>query len=135
MVKGTKYENVDQNSSTNELHGTLLIENRIGVIHDHYMTFYLDMDIDGIDNSFVQAKMARQTVTNGPTPRKSFWKAEKHIAQTEKDAQIKLSIYQPYEFHVINPSKKENIVNLVGYKLIHGAVAASLLDHENPPYL
>ena len=53
MVKGTKYENVDQNRSTNELHGNLLAENRIGVIHDHYMTFYMDMDIYGIDNSFV----------------------------------------------------------------------------------
>ena len=97
------------------------------------MTFYLDMDIDGIDNSFVQAKMARQTVKNGPTPRKSFWKAEKHIAQTEKDAQIKLSLYQPSEFHVINPSKKTNIGNTVGYKLVPRATAAIFLDHDDPP--
>jgi len=135
MIKGTKYENVDQISSTDELHGTLLAENIIGVSHDHYITFYLDMDIDGKDNSFVQVEMAKQTVKNGPTPRKSFWKAEKHIAQTEKDAQIKLSLYQPAEFHVINPSRKTNIGNPVGYKLVPGATAASLLDHDDPPQL
>jgi len=135
MIKGTKYENVDQINSTDELHGTLLAENSIGVSHDHYITFYLDMDIDGTDNSFVQVEMAKQTVKNGPTPRKSFWKAEKHTAQTEKDAQIKLSLYQPAEFHVINPSRKTNIGNPVGYKLVPGATAASLLDHDDPPQL
>ena len=85
MIKGTKYENVNQIRSEDEIHGTLLAQNTIGVI-------YLDMDVDGTDNSFVQVKMAKQTVKNGQTPRKRFWKAERHIAKTEKDAQIKLSI-------------------------------------------
>ena len=53
MIKGTKYENVNQIKSEDEIHGTLLAQNTIGVIHDHYVTFYLDMDVDGIDNSFV----------------------------------------------------------------------------------
>nr|ACN40397.1 unknown [Picea sitchensis] len=135
MIKGTKYQNVDQISPEDDLHGTLLAENIIGVIHDHYITFYLDMDIDGTDNSFVQVKMAKQTVKNGQTPRKSFWKAERHIAQTEKDAQIKLSLIQPSEFHVINPSKKTKIGNPVGYKVVPGGTAASLLDQKDPPQL
>lgn len=133
MIKGTKYENVNQIRSEDEIHGTLLAQNTIGVIHDHYITFYLDMDVDGTDNSFVQVKMAKQTVKNGPTPRKSFWKAERHVAKTEKDAQIKLSLYQPSEFHVINPSKKTKIGNPVGYKVVPGGTAASLLDHSDPP--
>lgn len=91
---------------------------------------WMDMDVDGTDNSFVQVKMAKQTVKNGQTPRKSFWKAERHIAKTEKDAQIKLSLYQPSEFHVINPSKKTKIGNPVGYKVVPGVTAASLLDHN-----
>ncbi|KAH9311252.1 hypothetical protein KI387_026287, partial [Taxus chinensis] len=135
MVKGTKYENINQMNSNVELHGTLLAKNTIGVIHDHYLTFYLDMDIDGTDNSFVQVKMARQTVKNGPTLRKSFWTAERHIAKTEKDAQIKLKLYHPSEFHMINPSRKTKIGNPVGYKVVPGGTAASLLDHNDPPQL
>lgn len=135
MVKGTKYENVDQIDSNAELHGTLLAENVIGVIHDHYVTFHLDMDIDGTENSFVQVKMVKKTVENGPTPRKSFWTGERHIAQTEKDAQIQLSLYNPSEFHMINPSKKTKVGNPVGYKVVPGGTAASLLDHNDPPQL
>jgi len=92
MIKGTKYENVNQIRSEDEIHGTFLAHNTIGVIHDHYVSFYLDMDVDGTDNSFVQVKMAKQTVKNGKTPRNFFWKAERHIAKTKKDAQIKLRI-------------------------------------------
>eukprot|EP01018_Ginkgo_biloba_P016158 Gb_15269 [translate_table: standard] len=133
MIKGTTYDNADQINSKEEVYGTLLAENVIGVIHDHYITFYLDMDIDGTDNSFVKVKMAKQTVQDGQTPRKSFWKAERHIAQTEKDAQIKLSMYEPSEFHMINPLKKTKVGNPVGYKVVPGATAASLLDHNDPP--
>eukprot|EP01018_Ginkgo_biloba_P001321 Gb_37937 [translate_table: standard] len=102
------------------------------VIHNHFVTFYLDMDVDGIDNSLVQVKMAKQTMQDGPTPRKSHLKAEKHIAQIEKDAQRKLSIYDPSKFHIINPSKKKKVGNSVGYKVVPGATVASLLDHNHP---
>ena len=53
MVKGTNYKNVNQISSKVDAHGTMLAKNIIGVIHEHFLTFYLDMDIDGRDNSFV----------------------------------------------------------------------------------
>ncbi|XP_057851986.2 amine oxidase [copper-containing] gamma 1 [Cryptomeria japonica] len=135
MVKATNYKNVNQMSSKVDVHGTLLAENTIGVIHDHFLTFYLDMDIDGTDNSFVQVKMAKQTVKHGPTPRQSFWTAERHIAKTEKDAQIKLNLYHPSEFHMINPSRKTKIGNPVGYKIVSAGTAASLLDQNDPPQL
>jgi len=74
MIKATKYKNVDQINSEDDIHGTLLAKNINGVTHDHYITFYLDMDIDGANNSFVQIKMAKQTVKNGQTPRFFFRK-------------------------------------------------------------
>jgi primary-amine oxidase len=55
------------------------------------------------------------------------------VAKTEKDAQIKLKLYDPSEFHVVNPLKKTRVGNPVGYKLVPGATAASLLDHDDPP--
>ncbi|XP_031490374.1 amine oxidase [copper-containing] gamma 1-like isoform X1 [Nymphaea colorata] len=136
MAKGTEYTSVDQAyQARNEehLYGTMLSENLIGVIHDHYVTFYLDMDVDGPDNSFVKVKMVRQDTRPGESPRTSFLKAVREVAQTEKDAQVKLSLYQPYEFHVVNPSKKTRVGNPVGYKVVPAATAASLLDGSDPP--
>ncbi|KAL9242879.1 hypothetical protein vseg_016837 [Gypsophila vaccaria] len=133
MVKGTPYMTMNQVPNQDDMHGTLLSENVIGVIHDHYITFYLDMDIDDSDNSFVKVNLKRQDTSPGESPRKSYLKAVRSVAKTEKDAQIKLKLYDPYEFHVINPNKKTRVGNPVGYKVVPAGTAASLLDPEDPP--
>ncbi|KAE8728040.1 Primary amine oxidase [Hibiscus syriacus] len=131
MVKGSEYDNMNQVEEN--LFGTLLSENVIGVIHDHFITFYLDMDIDGSDNSFVQLNIKRQDTSPGESPRKSYLKVVRNVAKTEKDAQIQLKLYEPSEFHVINPTKKTRVGNPVGYKVVPAGTAASLLDHDDPP--
>ncbi|CAF1917218.1 unnamed protein product [Brassica oleracea] len=138
MVKGTSYQNKnqvnkDKEGNEEELHGTLLAENIIGVIHDHYVTFYLDLDVDGPDNSFLKVNLKRQMTEPGESPRKSYMKAVKNIVKTEKDAQIKLSLYDPSEFHVVNSAKTTRVGNPTGYKIVPRATAASLLDHDDPP--
>ncbi|KAL2902029.1 Primary amine oxidase [Bienertia sinuspersici] len=132
MVKATPYLNTNQVSSEEELYGTLMSENVVGVIHDHYITFYLDMDVDGSDNSFVKLNLQRQQTSPDESPRTSYLKATRTVAKTEKDAQIKLKLYDPSEFHVINPNKKTRIGNPVGYKVVPAGTAASLLDLNDP---
>ncbi|KNA23701.1 hypothetical protein SOVF_022440 [Spinacia oleracea] len=133
MVKATPYTNTNQVPNHDDLYGTLLSENVIGVIHDHFITFYLDMDVDGSDNSFVKVNLKRQQTSPGESPRTSYLKATRSTAKTEKDAQIKLKLYDPSEFHVINPNKKTRVGNPVGYKVVPAGTAASLLDLEDPP--
>lgn len=133
MVKGTSYANMNQIPNQENLYGTLLSENVIGVIHDHYITFYLDMDVDGSDNSFVKVNIQRQDTSPGQSPRRSYLKATRNVAKTEKDAQIQLKLYDPAEFHVINPNKVTRVGNPVGYKVVPAGTAASLLDRNDPP--
>ncbi|GFZ06965.1 copper amine oxidase family protein [Actinidia rufa] len=40
----------------------------------------------------------------------------------------KLKLYDPSEFHVVNPSKKTRVGNPVGYKVVPGGTAVGLLD-------
>ncbi|KAK6783184.1 hypothetical protein RDI58_020981 [Solanum bulbocastanum] len=134
MVKGSPYVNMNQVNQNEYLYGTLLSENIIGVIHDHYVTFHLDMDIDGpSNNSFVKVNLQKEMTSSGESPRRSYLKAVRNVAKTEKDAQIKLKLYDPSEFHVINSNKKSRVGNPVGYKVVPGGTAASLLDHDDPP--
>ncbi|WMV43693.1 hypothetical protein MTR67_037078 [Solanum verrucosum] len=85
-----------------------------GVIHDHYVTFHLDMDIDGpSNNSFVKVNLQKEMTSPGESPRRSYLKV--------------------LEFHVINSNKKSRVGNPVGYKVVPGGTAASLLDHDDPP--
>ncbi|OWM71857.1 primary amine oxidase-like [Punica granatum] len=133
MVKGSPYSNLNDVPGQENLYGTILSENIIGVIHDHYITFHLDMDIDGSDNSFVKVDIKKERTSLEESPRRSYLKAVRNVAKTEKDAQVKLKLYDPSEFHVINPNKKTRVGNPVGYKVVPAGTAASLLDLDDPP--
>ncbi|KAK4796341.1 hypothetical protein SAY86_028667 [Trapa natans] len=133
MVKGTHYSNLDDVPLQEDLYGTLISENLIGVIHDHHIAFYLDMDIDGADNSFVQVGIKKEQTSPGESPRRSYLKAVRNVARTEKEAQVKLKLYDPSEYHIINPNKKTRVGNPVGYKIVPAGNAASLLDLDDPP--
>lgn len=135
MVKATPYVNMNQVNQEEYIYGTLLSENVIGVVHDHYVTFYLDMDTDGANNSFVKVNLQKHRTSPGESPRRSYLKAVRNVAKTEKDAQIKLKLYDPSEFHVINPNKMTRVGNPVGYKIVPAGTAASLLDHDDPPQM
>ncbi|KAL3626360.1 hypothetical protein CASFOL_029909 [Castilleja foliolosa] len=60
IVKGTSYVNMNEVKENENLYGTLLSDNIIGVVHDHYVNFHLDMDIDGQDNSFLNVHLKRE---------------------------------------------------------------------------
>ncbi|CAF1840644.1 unnamed protein product [Brassica napus] len=117
MVKGTPYENVDDLGDKEDDSGPLISENVIGVVHDHFITFHLDMDIDGpMNNSFDKVHPEKQRVPTGKSPRKSYLKVKKYVAKTEKDAQSRLG----------NPA---------GYRIKPGGNAVSLLGHDDPPQI
>lgn len=135
MVRATPYTHANQIPKEEETYGSLISENIVGVIHDHYITFHLDMDVDGGDNSFVKVHLEREMTGPGESPRKSYLKATRTIAETETDAKIKLKLYDPYEFHVINPLKTSRVGNPIGYKIVPAATAANLMDPSDPPML
>ncbi|KAM7462809.1 hypothetical protein LguiA_030930 [Lonicera macranthoides] len=41
----------------------------------------------------------------GTSPRKSYLKVKRHVAKIEDDAKIKLKLYDPSEFHLVNHSR------------------------------
>ncbi|KAM7531170.1 hypothetical protein LguiB_034580 [Lonicera macranthoides] len=132
MVKGTSYENIYQVPNINEMSGPLVSENMIGVVHDHFITFHLDMDINDTNNSFVKVNLVKEESLSGTSPRKSYLKAKRHVVKTENDAKIKLKLYDPLEFHLVNPSRLFKLVNPTGYKVVPGGTVASLLDLLDP---
>ncbi|KAJ0716398.1 putative primary-amine oxidase [Helianthus annuus] len=121
MVKATPYENVYNISNTDDMSGPLVSENVIGVVHDHFISFHLDMDIDGQNNSFAEVNLVKEETLP--------------VAKTEDDAKIKLKLYDPSEFHVFNPARRSRLGNPTGYKIVPGGTAASLLDLDDPPQI
>ncbi|XP_077210211.1 primary amine oxidase 1-like [Tasmannia lanceolata] len=131
-AKGVPYTHTDQMSEN--VYGTLLAENTVGVHHDHFITYYLDLDVEGDKNSFVKARMQTERVTDGSSPRKSYWTVVRDTAKTEADARVQLGS-EPADLLVVNPNKKTNVGNTVGYRLLGGSSAGSLLSDDDYPQI
>ena len=87
-VRGSKYTHKDQIEE--EVYGTLLAQNTIGVNHEHFLIYHLDLDVDGDANSFSKSNLQTTQVPNHNSPRKSYWKVVRNMAKTKSDARIKV---------------------------------------------
>lgn len=108
----------------------MLADNTIGVYHDHFFTYYLDLDIDGEANSFVKTNLETVRVKDHTTPRKSYWTVVKETAKTEADARVNFG-FKPSELVVVNPNKRTKQGNQIGYRLIPGSVMHPLLVSDD----
>ncbi|WVY97906.1 hypothetical protein V8G54_030057 [Vigna mungo] len=123
-LKAANYTNTEEIKK--DIYGRLVADNTIGVNHDHYFTYSLDLDVDGVANSFVKSNFETVRVKDGNIPRKSYWTVVSETAKTEADARIKLGS-KPSELLVVNPNKKTKQGNKIGYRLLPGPMAQPLL--------
>ncbi|XP_075477979.1 amine oxidase [copper-containing] alpha 3, peroxisomal-like isoform X2 [Primulina tabacum] len=131
-VRGTIYTNKDQ--IREEVYGPILAENTIGSNHDHFINFNLDLDVDGVANSFIKNNLQTVRALGNTSPRRSYWKVNSQTAKTESDARIQLGSGAT-ELLVVNPNKKTKVGNFVGYRLIPGVITGPLLSSDDYPQI
>ena len=123
---------VEDASGEGSLYGRFIAENTVGVDHDHFFSFRLDFDVDGKANSFVRDKLQVKRLPAGSL-RKSLWVAEAETAKTEEQAKARMTTEQPEIWRVINPNVKSPLGYPVGYEVMGGENAMSLLVPEDYP--
>lgn len=127
-VRGSNFTHKDQMKE--EAFGTLLAENTLGSNHDHFLTYHLDLDVDGDANSFIKSKLQMTIDPHKTSPRKSYWKVVTETAKTESDAKIKLGL-DSADLLVVNPNKKTKMGNPIGYRLVPGSVVGPLVSDDD----
>ncbi|KAE8728078.1 Primary amine oxidase, putative isoform 1 [Hibiscus syriacus] len=111
QVKAVPYIRTDQIKE--EVYGALVAGNTIGVSHDHFLTYHLDLDVDGDANSFMKTRLITKQVIDKNIPRKSYWNVEHNLAKAKSDAKVKIGPNPP-ELLVVNPNKETKLGNNVG---------------------
>ena len=131
-TKAVPYTHADQIKE--DVYGAFLAENTVATHHDHFLNYYLDLDVDGQANSFVKTDLVTKRVTDHISPRKSYWTITRKTAKKELDARLNVGL-RPSELAVINPNKKTQVGNYIGYRLMPGSATIPLLLTDDYPQI
>jgi primary-amine oxidase len=122
----------EDQSGLDTAYGHQIAENTVAINHDHFISYRLDLDVDGQQNSFVYEPLTPERL-DGESPRKSIWVLDSRTAATEEDAKLQLNIQQPALWRVINSNVIGPLGYPVSYQLVPQANAVSLLGSDDFP--
>ena len=128
-TKGVASANLsDPTAAQDTAYGTLVDERLLAVNHDHYMTFRIDMDVDGTGNRLVEDRFGVRRLT-GEGPRKSFWQVETRPVGTEGPVTTPLNAAQ---FRIESAGRTNKRGYRTSYQLMPGHSDTSLLAKDDP---
>jgi primary-amine oxidase len=111
-------------------YGHFVGENTVGVNHDHFFSFRLDLDVDGQNNTFMVDRLEKRELP-AATHRKSIWVVKPTVAKTERDAMVDIHMDRPSMWMFVNPNVRGPLGYPTGYELMPGNTVSSLLDPED----
>ncbi|MCH8269294.1 MAG: hypothetical protein IH846_17465 [Acidobacteria bacterium] len=100
----------EDNGEPANRYGRLVAEHTLGVNHDHYFSFRLDLDVEGRDNTLLREELRTIRLAEGGL-RKRVWVADQKIARVEQDGKLQINLEKPALWRVINP----NVLGPLGY--------------------
>lgn len=97
--------------------GTLIAPYRVGINHDHFFSYRIDMDVDGADNNFVRQQLvASQQPTDAP--RQGIWMVQQEHVLTEQQAQTTMKVDKPALLTFTSSSSRNEMGYPTSYQLI-----------------
>ena len=117
-----------------DAYGRFIAPNLVGVNHDHFFSFRLDLDVDGPANSLEVDRLVRQRLPDDH-PRRSLWVVEPQIARTEAEAMLRINLERPALWRVVNRAESNYVGYPTSYQIVPGSNAVSLLDPDDYPQM
>lgn len=107
--------------------GALVAPNIVAVYHDHYLSFRLDLDVDGPANTLIREEIVPQRVEG---PRRSIWALEPTTVTEEGPVAERA---HGEVWRVINPGRETALGHNPGFQIEPGHGALSILSPDDFP--
>jgi len=113
-------------------YGTLIAPHRLGVNHDHFFSYRVDMDVDGVENNFLRQKLIAEAQPKD-APRQGVWRVATEQVTTEQSAQTLMRVEKPALLTFTNSNATNQMGYPTGYQLIFPNIRP-LVTPEDPIY-
>ena len=108
-------------------HGELVAPGTVGVHHDHFFSFRLDLDVDGAANTLIRDRITPQPVS-GDSLRRSLWTVERAPVTAEGALE---SPGHGTRWRLVNPNLTTALGHNPGIEIVPGAQAVSVLAADD----
>ena len=133
QIRGVESLNMDaKTAAADTAFGRLISPRTIGVNHDHFFNFRLDLDVDGTNNQFTVDRLRRVELEpeNYGTPRKQIWQIFPDGLTQESQAKLNVDPTKPTLWRITNPAITNHVGNPVSYQLSANSSGRTLLDEN-----
>jgi len=113
--------------------GQLVAPGTDGVDHDHYFSYRLDLDVDGVNNSFMVDKLVPYKLPDTAMGRKWIWAMKPEMLKTEGEAKLDVSIAHPAMWRFSNEGVKNSLGQSTSFEIMPGETGISLLPSSEWP--
>jgi primary-amine oxidase len=107
----------DPSANADTATGTLIAPHLVGVNHDHFFGYRIDMDVDGTTNNFQRHKLLA-VAQPAKAPRQGIWAVSKETVTSELAAQTQMDVSKPALLVFASADQKNAMGNATGYQII-----------------
>ena len=118
----------DENAAEDTAYGTLISPGRVGINHDHYISFRIDMDVDGAGNRAVFDEVVPQRL-RGRRDRRSIWAVSPRTIGTE--GPLVHSVAGGF-LRIESTERTNDLGNPTSYQLYPSHTTTSVLSANDP---
>lgn len=122
MAKAKDVGDASQAGPREDAHGRFVDQHLVAVNHDHFFSFRLDLDVDGMRNSFIRDLLKEERLPAGH-PRGSIWVTQQTLAKTEHDARLHSDMMEPALWRVTSETRRNAVGYPTSYQLMPGMSA------------
>jgi primary-amine oxidase len=113
--------------------GQLVAPGIDGVDHDHFFSYRLDLDVDGVNNSLMVDKLVPYKLPDTAPGRKWIWAMRPEMVMHEGDAKLNVSIEHPAMWRFVNENEKNALGQSSSFEIMPGETGISLLPSSEWP--